>query len=170
MASLMECESALVPVLRQLLERHSQLQLVVTVSPVRYLRDGLVASQRSKSRLHELVQRLELELPDRVTYFQLMSCKSTSCETAASRSGPVSSDDQMRIISEAIHRCGSGSPGASIFQARQTLHRLRQHRPSTCAGCGGGSALSKRSAFAPTPLVTRDLAGARLFSRLDCRS
>lgn len=54
--------------LQKLLTDFAELNVVITVSPVRHLRDGAVANQRSKSILlvaaHELAERL-----DRVHYF-----------------------------------------------------------------------------------------------------
>ena len=131
MASLMEGETALVPVLRQLLERHPQLQLVVTVSPVRYLRDGLVASQRSKSRLHELVQRIELELPDRVTYFPAYELQIDELRdyrfTGRDLCHPTAEAEDY--IWERFIDAAADHRAHQFFKRGEALHRLRQHRP-----------------------------------------
>lgn len=45
-------------VLREVLSINADLQILLTVSPVRYLRDGLIASQHSKARLLVLTHRV----------------------------------------------------------------------------------------------------------------
>ena len=54
---------ALRPLLLQLAAKQPELQVLLTVSPVRHLRDGLVANQRSKAALLLATARLERELP-----------------------------------------------------------------------------------------------------------
>ena len=53
-----EMEDYWIPVLELLRENYPQLQVVFTVSPVRYTRDGLVENNRSKANLLELAHRL----------------------------------------------------------------------------------------------------------------
>lgn len=63
-----ECLEALEPPLRAWLEGEPTRQVVLTVSPVRYLRDGLVENSRGKAVLHLLCRALESALP-RISYF-----------------------------------------------------------------------------------------------------
>ncbi len=56
------------PLLEQLHQQQPELQVVLTVSPVRHLRDGLVANQRSKAHLLTAVHQLCDQL-DFVSYF-----------------------------------------------------------------------------------------------------
>lgn len=131
LAALSKLEEALVPVLNQLLERNPSLQLVVTVSPVRYLRDGLVASQRSKARLHELVQRLEYRLPERVIYFpayellidELRDYRFTNRDLC--HPSPEAEDHiwQRFLTVSTNQRC------KAFFKQGAALHRLRMHKP-----------------------------------------
>ena len=51
------------PLLQHLATRQPGLQVLLTVSPVRHLRDGLVNNQRSKAALLLAVEQLERELP-----------------------------------------------------------------------------------------------------------
>ena len=52
----------------QLMQFNPQLQIIFTVSPVRHLRDGVVANNRSKARLIESVHHLT-EKFNRLHYF-----------------------------------------------------------------------------------------------------
>lgn len=63
-----ECLCALEPALRAWLTGDPERQLLLSVSPVRYLRDGLVENSRGKAILHLLCRELESRL-ERVHYF-----------------------------------------------------------------------------------------------------
>jgi hypothetical protein len=65
---LQECLQALRAPLHEWLEQDEQRQAVLTVSPVRYLRDGLVENNRGKAVLLLVCEALEREHP-RVHYF-----------------------------------------------------------------------------------------------------
>ncbi|MEM6726587.1 MAG: GSCFA domain-containing protein [Bacteroidota bacterium] len=66
--SVSEMNTALSKSLEAILQVNPKIQVILTVSPVRYLRDGLVDSQRSKAHLITAVHQLCEEL-DRVVYF-----------------------------------------------------------------------------------------------------
>ncbi len=51
-----------------LLDRDPQLQIIMTVSPVRHLKNGVVANQRSKAALHLSIEALARQYPQ-VNYF-----------------------------------------------------------------------------------------------------
>lgn len=55
--------------LTRLLKIRPALKIIFTVSPVRHIRDGLVANNRSKSALHLAVHYLQTSMPDSVYYF-----------------------------------------------------------------------------------------------------
>lgn len=55
--------------LTRLLKIRPALKIIFTVSPIRHIRDGLVANNRSKSALHLAVQYLQDSMPDSVFYF-----------------------------------------------------------------------------------------------------
>lgn len=57
------------PLLRELLELQPNLQLILTVSPVRHLRDGAHANTLSKATLHLFTEELQRLFPDHVHYF-----------------------------------------------------------------------------------------------------
>jgi hypothetical protein len=61
-------EAALVPALQRVQQRNPSLQLILSVSPVRHIRDGLVENSLSKARLIELSHRVAEQLPN-VSYF-----------------------------------------------------------------------------------------------------
>lgn len=65
---LQECRDSLEPALHGWLEHDPSRQVLLTVSPVRYLRDGLVENGRGKAVLHLLCQALEAG-HQRVFYF-----------------------------------------------------------------------------------------------------
>lgn len=65
---LQECRDALEPPLHNWLQEDEARQVVLTVSPVRYLRDGLVENSRGKALLHLLCQALETA-HQRISYF-----------------------------------------------------------------------------------------------------
>lgn len=66
--SVKETIEALVPVLTLLKSQHPLLEIIVTVSPVRYLRDGLIENQRSKATLLLALSELAGSM-DYVHYF-----------------------------------------------------------------------------------------------------
>ncbi|MEL7248309.1 MAG: GSCFA domain-containing protein [Bacteroidota bacterium] len=67
-AEVAEMTEALAAVLRTLKQQNPQLQVILTVSPVRHLRDGLLDNQRSKARLLLTQEALSAQL-DFVHYF-----------------------------------------------------------------------------------------------------
>ncbi len=68
MLSIANVTAALSPVLQYLKQKNKNLQVVLTVSPIRHLSDGIVENQRSKSVLLLSVAELAEQL-DFVTYF-----------------------------------------------------------------------------------------------------
>ncbi len=67
--SVNEIVSDTVSLLSGLLARNPRLQVVLTVSPIRHVRDGLHANQLSKSTLLLAAEEVEAAFPDRVFYF-----------------------------------------------------------------------------------------------------
>ncbi|MBI1222693.1 MAG: GSCFA domain-containing protein [Bacteroidetes bacterium] len=61
-------EERMQSMLNTLYEKYSDIQVILTVSPVRHIRDGVVANNRSKGRLIEAVHRLK-EQNAHVHYF-----------------------------------------------------------------------------------------------------
>ncbi|TVR88768.1 MAG: hypothetical protein EA411_04010 [Saprospirales bacterium] len=59
----------LVSSFHKLFEVNPDLHIILTVSPIRHLRDGLINNSRSKSSLIIAVQYLQEEFPDRLSYF-----------------------------------------------------------------------------------------------------
>lgn len=57
------------PIIATLLERNRELEILLTVSPIRYLRYGAAASQRSKAELLLTAEALEELFKGRVHYF-----------------------------------------------------------------------------------------------------
>ena len=55
--------------INDLLEKNPSLKIVLTVSPVRHLKDGLIENNRSKAILLSLCGFLELEFPKNVIYY-----------------------------------------------------------------------------------------------------
>ena len=67
-ASITEIVVAFHPLIQLLLERNSEMKIIFTVSPVRYLRDGFVANSRSKSKLQLAIAELEQQY-ESISYF-----------------------------------------------------------------------------------------------------
>ncbi|MFK7982978.1 MAG: GSCFA domain-containing protein [Saprospiraceae bacterium] len=61
--SVAEITSALLPVLQQLKTQNSTVEIILTLSPVRHIRDGLLENQRSKATLLLALEYLSKELP-----------------------------------------------------------------------------------------------------------
>ncbi|MCB0656755.1 MAG: GSCFA domain-containing protein [Saprospiraceae bacterium] len=57
------------PILNRILSENPQVQVNLTVSPVRYLRDGLIENNRSKATLLLTAEQLTQTFPGRVYYF-----------------------------------------------------------------------------------------------------
>ena len=57
------------PLLQELLELQPNLQLILTVSPVRHLRDGAHANTLSKATLHLFTEELQRLFPNNIHYF-----------------------------------------------------------------------------------------------------
>jgi len=68
LSSLEELETGLRPVLNMLTQLHPNLQIILTLSPVRHTKEGISENQLSKSLLRALCARLEQNL-DAVHYF-----------------------------------------------------------------------------------------------------
>jgi hypothetical protein len=68
LSSLEELENGLGSVLKELLQRYPNLQLILTLSPVRHTKEGIAENQLSKSLLRVLCARLAQNL-EAVTYF-----------------------------------------------------------------------------------------------------
>ena len=68
LSSLEELETGLRPVLRMLTQLHPNLQIILTLSPVRHTKEGISENQLSKSLLRVLCAQLEQNL-EAVTYF-----------------------------------------------------------------------------------------------------
>jgi lysophospholipase L1-like esterase len=68
LSSLEELETGLRPVLRMLTQLHPNLQIILTLSPVRHTKEGISENQLSKSLLRVLCAQLEQQL-EAVTYF-----------------------------------------------------------------------------------------------------
>lgn len=66
--SIEEINSALDNCIHQLFQFNSKLKIIFTVSPVRHIRDGVIANNRSKGRLIEVVHNLVNKF-DRLYYF-----------------------------------------------------------------------------------------------------
>ncbi len=64
-----EIVSDAVSLLSGLLARNGRLKVVLTVSPIRHVRDGLHANQLSKATLLLAAEQVEAAFPDRVFYF-----------------------------------------------------------------------------------------------------
>ena len=67
--SVNEIVSDTLSLLSGLLARNNRLQVVLTVSPIRHVRDGLHANQLSKATLLLAAEQVEAAFPDRVFYF-----------------------------------------------------------------------------------------------------
>ncbi|MGB1216619.1 MAG: GSCFA domain-containing protein [Saprospiraceae bacterium] len=68
MLSVEEIKTSLEGILRKLLEKRPDLKIILTVSPVRHIRDGIIKNNRSKASLLLAVQALEEEFRNAV-YF-----------------------------------------------------------------------------------------------------
>lgn len=68
LSSLEELEKGLRPVLRFLTQLHPNLKIILTLSPVRHIKEGISENQLSKSLLRVLCAQLEQQL-EAVTYF-----------------------------------------------------------------------------------------------------
>jgi len=64
-----EVVSPLAACFRSMTDQLPGLEVILTVSPVRHLKEGMVENQRSKSTLLLAVARLEEEFPGRIHYF-----------------------------------------------------------------------------------------------------
>jgi HPt (histidine-containing phosphotransfer) domain-containing protein len=68
LSSLEELENGLWPVLSMLTQLHPNLQIILTLSPIRHTKEGIAENQLSKSLLRVLCAQLEQQL-EAVTYF-----------------------------------------------------------------------------------------------------
>ncbi len=64
-----EMEDVWLPILRRLFERNSHVKVLLTVSPIRHLKDGAYGNQLSKAALHLFCDALTYLFPDRCFYF-----------------------------------------------------------------------------------------------------
>lgn len=64
-----------------LIARNPKLKVILTVSPIRHVRDGMHANQLSKATLLLAIDQLQTSFPGHVFYFRLMNSYSTSFVT-----------------------------------------------------------------------------------------
>lgn len=64
-----EAVSALAPIFAQLLEKNQEMKILLTVSPIRHIRDGAHGNQVSKAVLMLTVEELQRAFPGKVFYF-----------------------------------------------------------------------------------------------------
>ena len=120
-----------VPLFTDLFTCNPRLKVVLTVSPVRYLRDGLHESQLSKATLLLAVDRLCDDFPGRVSYFPAYEIV-----TDELRDYRFYADDMVHPTEKAVgyvwqRFCQACvSPEAkSVMEACEDIHKMLSHRP-----------------------------------------
>ena len=122
--------------LSQLLAQHP-LQVVLTVSPVRYLQDGLAESNLSKSKLRILCDTLCRELPA-CHYFPAYEILHDELRDYRFYASDLTHPSEEAIDYIADHFvaywASQEAREVEMRQAAQRLRKLSQHRPKTPHG------------------------------------
>ncbi len=122
--------------LSQLLAKHP-LQVILTVSPVRYLQDGLAESNLSKSKLRILCDTLCRELPA-CHYFPAYEILHDELRDYRFYASDLTHPSEEAIDYIADHFvsywASQESREVEMRQAAQRLRKLAQHRPKTPHG------------------------------------
>ena len=122
--------------LSQLLKHHS-LQIVLTVSPVRYLQDGLAESNLSKSKLRILCDTLCRELPA-CHYFPAYEILHDELRDYRFYASDLThpSDEAVAYIADHFVAYWASQEEREVErrQAAQRLRKLALHRPKTPHG------------------------------------
>ena len=122
--------------LSQLLAKHP-LQVILTVSPVRYLQDGLAESNLSKSKLRILCDTLCRELPA-CHYFPAYETPHDELRDYRFYASDLThpSDEAIDYIADHFvsYWASQESREVEMRQAAQRLRKLAQHRPKTPHG------------------------------------
>ena len=122
--------------LSQLLTKHP-LQVILTVSPVRYLQDGLAESNLSKSKLRILCDTLCRELPA-CHYFPAYEILHDELRDYRFYANDLThpSDEAVAYIADhfVAYWASQEAREVEMRQAAQRLRKLSQHRPKTPHG------------------------------------
>jgi len=119
------------PLLRELLELQPGLQLILTVSPVRHLRDGAHANTLSKATLHLFTEELQRLFPDHVHYFpayELVLDELRDYRFYAEDMAHPSTLTQ-RLVAERFAGWALDEPTLRAFAEAQRITSELRHRP-----------------------------------------
>ena len=119
------------PLLRKLLELQPDLQLILTVSPVRHLRDGAHANTLSKATLHLFTEELQRLFPDHVHYFpayELVLDELRDYRFYAEDMAHPSTLTQ-RLVAERFAGWALDEPTQRAFAEAQRITSELRHRP-----------------------------------------
>lgn len=130
MATIQEMVMALEEVIRMLLYQIPSLQIIISVSPVRYLRDGFIENNRSKSALIQLCSNLCRNF-NQVHYFPAYEIfiddlrEYRFCKGDQVHPSEQAEDYIWQYFSNALF----DAPTRVIHHQVQDIRKMREHRP-----------------------------------------
>jgi hypothetical protein len=122
--------AALLPALQQLKQENPMLEIIISVSPVRHLRDGFTENQLSKSTLLLACDALQKQLPF-VHYFPAYELLMDDLRDYRFFNADMIHPNDMAIEyiwEQFMHSFFSEETG-KIYAAVSELERLKAHRP-----------------------------------------
>lgn len=128
--SVEECMAALLPALQQLKQENPMLEIIISVSPVRHLRDGFTENQLSKSTLLLACDALQKQLPF-VHYFPAYELLMDDLRDYRFFNADMIHPNDMAIeyIWEQFMHSFFSEETEKIYAAVSELERLKAHRP-----------------------------------------
>lgn len=131
LASLSEMIEIWTKLLDRLFELNPKLQIIQTVSPIRHLRDGAIANQRSKATLTLLSAELSGLYPEQVHYFPSYEIVQDELRDyrfyAEDMTHPT--EQTVRYIAEQFVSWACSSDDIELMSHIERLRRAYQHRP-----------------------------------------
>lgn len=113
-----------------LLEEKSDLRILLSVSPIRHMGDGLVTNSRSKSRLLLLCESLEQINPDRIEYFPSYEIMMDELRDYRFYADDMKhpSDLAIEIICRRFLQSHASKESLAIMKEVESYQKLRSHK------------------------------------------
>jgi lysophospholipase L1-like esterase len=128
--SVAECVAAFEAVFQKIKTQHPDIQIIVTVSPVRHIRDGIIENQRSKATLLLTAEQLAQKFPF-VEYFPAYEILMDDLRDYRFYNEDMihPSDAAVAYVWEAFQNSFFSESTKNILSEVDALNRLLAHRP-----------------------------------------
>jgi len=125
-----EILTSLERIVSQVREVNPSIAVLLTVSPVRHIKDGMVENTRSKARLHEAVHHL-LARQENTSYFPAYEIMMDDLRDYRFYKSDLIHPNELAVdyIWEKFVETWINPSAAKLMQEAQSIHRALEHRP-----------------------------------------